>query len=106
MGSERNDKEMMITQVSVGGFGNEVNAKMLLDYLEEKAGQIWRCRLKRSSTPLEACPEFGVDIDQVQSVNNYEKIEPHAFVHFVNPDSVNSAIDPQENMSLYSTTTF
>ncbi|KAL8208865.1 hypothetical protein R6Q57_008277 [Mikania cordata] len=93
MGSERNDKEMTVTQVSVGGFGNEVNAKMLLDYLEEKAGQIWRCRLKRSSTPLEACPEFGVDIDQVQSVNNYEKIEPHAFVHFVNPDSVNSAIE-------------
>ncbi|KAD5317892.1 hypothetical protein E3N88_17838 [Mikania micrantha] len=93
MGSERNDKEMMVTQVSVGGFGNEVNAKMLLDYLEEKAGQIWRCRLKRSSIPLGACPEFGSDIDQVQSVNNYEKIETHAFVHFVNPDSVNSAIE-------------
>ena len=43
MDSERNDNEMIVTQVSVGGFDNEVTAKMLLDYLEAKTDLIWRC---------------------------------------------------------------
>ncbi|KAI3786762.1 hypothetical protein L1987_40703 [Smallanthus sonchifolius] len=93
MGSERNDKEMVVTQVSVGGFGNEVTAQMLVNFLEGKCGQIYRCRLKKSSTPTDTLPEFCVDFDQISTVNDYEKVEPHAFVHFVDPDSVNSALE-------------
>ncbi|PWA42854.1 RNA-dependent RNA polymerase 6 [Artemisia annua] len=91
MDSDRNDKEMIVTQVSVGGFDNEVTAKMLLDYLEAKTGLIWRCRLKKSSTPPDTYPEFDADLDQIQKVDDYEKVEPHAFVHYVDSDSVITA---------------
>ncbi|XP_076934402.1 RNA-dependent RNA polymerase 6, partial [Bidens hawaiensis] len=60
MDLERNDKELIVTQVSVGGFGNEVTAKMLLEYLEETSD-----------------PEF----------------HPHAFVHFVDPNSALSVLE-------------
>lgn len=90
MGSERNDKELVVTQVSIGGFDNNVTAKQLLDFIEKKVGQVWRCRLKKSSTPPETYPEFDADLDNIQKLNEYEKVEPHAFVHFVDPDSVNS----------------
>ncbi|KAK9070723.1 hypothetical protein SSX86_011125 [Deinandra increscens subsp. villosa] len=93
MRSERNDKELEVTQVSVGGFGNEVDARMLSDYIEQTYGQIWRCRLKKSSTPPETYPEFNVDFGQIEIINDYDKVEPHAFVHFVDPESVSSVVE-------------
>ncbi|KAJ0561145.1 putative RNA-directed RNA polymerase [Helianthus annuus] len=93
MGSEGNDRELVVSQVSIGGFGNEVTAKMLLDYLESTHGQIYRCRLKKSSTPPETYPEFNADLDQIKIVTDYEKVEPHAFVHFVDPNSVTSVLE-------------
>ncbi|KAL7618133.1 hypothetical protein Lser_V15G01686 [Lactuca serriola] len=90
MESERSDKELVVTQVSIGGFDNNITAKRLLDYIEAKAGQVWRCRLKKSSTPPDTYPEFDADLENIQKLNDYEKVEPHAFVHFVDPDSVNS----------------
>ncbi|MFS7909401.1 putative RNA-directed RNA polymerase [Helianthus anomalus] len=93
MGSESNDKSMMVTQVSIGGFGNDVNATTLVDYLKQTSGQVWRCRLKRSSTPPDAYPEFNVDVDQIRNVNDYKTVKPHAFVHFVHPDSVNMVLE-------------
>ncbi|KAM0040393.1 putative RNA-directed RNA polymerase [Helianthus debilis subsp. tardiflorus] len=73
MGSEGNDRELVVSQVSIGGFGNEVTAKMLLDYLENTHGQIYRCRLKKSSTPPETYPEFNADLDQIKIVTDYRK---------------------------------
>nr|GEU97542.1 RNA-dependent RNA polymerase 6 [Tanacetum cinerariifolium] len=93
MDSDRNDKKMIVTQVSVGGIDNEVTAKMLLDYLEATTGLVWRCRLKKSSTPPDTYPEFDADLDKIQQVNDYEKVEPHAFVHYVDPDSVITALE-------------
>ncbi|KAJ0912908.1 putative RNA-directed RNA polymerase [Helianthus annuus] len=66
---------------------------MLLDYLENTHGQIYRCRLKKSSTPPETYPEFNADLDQIKIVTDYGKVEPHAFVHFVDPNSVTSVLE-------------
>ncbi|KAI3696610.1 hypothetical protein L6452_29029 [Arctium lappa] len=95
MEAERSDKDMEITQVSVGGFSDQVKAKMLLDYIEETAGRVWRCRVKDSSTPPDTYPEFDADLEKIQKVDEYEKVEPHAFVHFVDPDSVNSLLEAE-----------
>ncbi|KAA8521566.1 hypothetical protein F0562_012239 [Nyssa sinensis] len=84
---------MVVTQVSVGGFDNYVTAKMLLDYFEDNIGVVWRCRLKTSSTPPESYPNFEIDAADVKRMNDYEKVEPHAFVHFASPSSAKSALD-------------
>ncbi|KAJ8555364.1 hypothetical protein K7X08_012860 [Anisodus acutangulus] len=42
MESEGSAKDLVLTQISVGGFDNDVNAKMLSEYLEEQFGQVWR----------------------------------------------------------------
>nr|XP_043610442.1 RNA-dependent RNA polymerase 6-like [Erigeron canadensis] len=93
MGSERNDNKLEVTQVSIGGFDDQVTAKMLLDYIEETCGQVYRCRVKTSSTPPDTYPEFDVNLESVQKVTDYEKVEPHAFVHFVDPDSVDTIVE-------------
>ncbi|XP_076929017.1 RNA-dependent RNA polymerase 6-like [Bidens hawaiensis] len=93
MDSERNYRELIVTQVGVGGFGNQVTAQMLLDYLEETSGQIWRCRLKKSSTPPATYPDFAANLDQITIDNDYAKVEPHAFVHFVDPASALSVLE-------------
>ncbi|XP_071690797.1 RNA-dependent RNA polymerase 6-like [Rutidosis leptorrhynchoides] len=93
MESEKNDREMVVTQVSIRGFDNQVTAQMLLDYIEQEAGQVIRCRVKWSSTPPDTFPEFDADLENIQRVIDYEKVEPHAFVHFVHHDSAHTAID-------------
>lgn len=90
---ERSEKEMVVTQISVGEFEDFVTAKMLLDYFEEKIGLVWRCRLKTSSTPPESHPIFVVDPAKIQIMNDYPRVEPHAFVHFIHPDSAKLALD-------------
>ncbi|KAK3043723.1 hypothetical protein RJ639_001919 [Escallonia herrerae] len=90
MGSEN---DLVVTQVSVAGFDDAVTAKELSDYLEENIGIVWRCRLKTSSTPHESYPNFEVNTADVQGMNYYEKVTPHAFVHFASPDRAKSALD-------------
>nr|APO15852.1 RNA-dependent RNA polymerase 6 [Sesuvium portulacastrum] len=95
MGSEHNEMDMVMTQLSFGGFHNEVTAKRFTDYLEDEMGVVvWRCRLKRSWTPPESYPDFKIqNIEDVENANDYERVEPHAFVHFASPDSVRWVLD-------------
>ncbi|CAN4128030.1 unnamed protein product [Withania somnifera] len=92
MGSEGSENDLVVTQISVGGFGNDVDAKKLSEYLEEHVGQVWRCRLKTSSTPPESYPIYDVDVETVRSMNDYTKVEPHAFVHFASSGSAKYAL--------------
>jgi RNA-dependent RNA polymerase len=92
MGSLGSENKLVITQVSIGGFDEHVTAKMLFDYLEDSVGTGWRCRLKTSSTPPESYPEFHIDTANIQK-SEYEKVKPHAFVHFVSSDAVKVAMD-------------
>lgn len=93
MGSTGCEKELVVSQVSIGGFDNHITAKMLFDYLEENIGLSWRCRLKTSSTPHDSYPEFNIDPASVKKSNDYERVEPHAFVHFVSPDAAMIAMN-------------
>ncbi|KAG5592415.1 hypothetical protein H5410_042929 [Solanum commersonii] len=92
MGSEDSDMNIVVTQISVGGFDNDVNAKMLSEYLEEQVGQVLRCRLKTSSTPPKSYPTYHIDEESVQRMNDYIRVEPHAFVHFASSRSANYAL--------------
>ncbi|VFQ84759.1 unnamed protein product [Cuscuta campestris] len=94
MASEWKDEDMnmIVTQVSVGGFGGDVSAKDLYDYLERQVGLIWRCRLKTSSTPSGSYPDYTIDAEDVTKNSGYEKVVPHAFVHFVEPSSAKAAL--------------
>ncbi|KDP38635.1 hypothetical protein JCGZ_03988 [Jatropha curcas] len=88
MGTERSEKDTVVTQVSFGGFENHVNAKDLVAYLEEVIGQVWRCRLKTSWTPPESYPNFKItDTAGIHRTNEYKRVEPHAFVHFALAES-------------------
>lgn len=93
MGSEESERDVIVTQISVGGFNDSMTAKTLLDYFEENVGIVWRCRLKTSSTPFEAYPEFAIDTTKLKRLNSYENVIPHAFVHFAIPDAARSALD-------------
>ncbi|KAF3648004.1 hypothetical protein FXO37_19671 [Capsicum annuum] len=101
MGSVGSEKDLVVTQISVGGFSNDVNAKMLSEYLEEQAGQVWRCRLKTSSTPPDSYPTYDIDVERVQRTNDYTKVEPHACVHFASSRSVKYALDAARLMNSY-----
>ncbi|KAL3497389.1 hypothetical protein ACH5RR_040121 [Cinchona calisaya] len=92
MGSEGSEKNLVVTQISVGGFDN-VTAKMLLDYFEANIGAVWRCRLKTSSTPFESYPTYDMDSEHVQRKSDYERVKPHAFVHFATSEAVQCALD-------------
>ncbi|XP_059289899.1 RNA-dependent RNA polymerase 6-like [Lycium ferocissimum] len=92
MGSEGSEKDLIVTQISVGGFNDDVNAKKLSEYLEEQVGQVWRCRLKTSSTPPESYPNYDIDAERVHRMNHYEKVEPHAFIHFASSQSAKNAL--------------
>ncbi|TMW91312.1 hypothetical protein EJD97_014500 [Solanum chilense] len=92
MGSEDSDMNIVVTQISVGGFDNDVNAKMLSEYLEEQVGQVLRCRLKTSSTPPKSYPTYHIDEESMQRMNDYIRVEPHAFVHFASSGSANYAL--------------
>ncbi|KAK9742248.1 hypothetical protein RND81_03G158700 [Saponaria officinalis] len=95
MGSKNNDNDLVVTQISFGGFDNNVTAKEFADYLEAAVGVlVWRCRLKKSWTPPESYPDFQIqDVEELENTNDYEKVEPHAFVHFATPESVSCVLD-------------
>ncbi|CAM8908903.1 unnamed protein product [Rhodiola kirilowii] len=93
MGSEGNEKVVVVTQVSIGGFDRNVKAKALMNFLEGTIGQVWRCRLKTSWAPRESFPDYQIETDKVGSGYQFEKGPPHAFVHFVAPESVNKALE-------------
>lgn len=87
-------KELVVTQVSFGGFDESVSAKELIDFLELEAGLIWRCRVKHSWTPPESYPNYSiVDVSDVPRKDDYAKVVPHAFVHFGTPDAAKRAIN-------------
>ncbi|KAK7311873.1 hypothetical protein RJT34_10310 [Clitoria ternatea] len=88
------EKDSVVTQVSIGGFGSDVKASDLMKYLEDKIGLVYRCRLKTSWTPPESYPEFNiVDTAPSRRTDGYKKVEPHAFVHFASPESVTAALN-------------
>ncbi|XP_021769354.1 RNA-dependent RNA polymerase 6-like [Chenopodium quinoa] len=95
MGSENTEKGSVVTQLSFGGFDNDITAKMFADYIENEMGvQVWRCRLKKSWTPPESYPDFQIQsIEDLVNTDDYEKVEPHAFVHFASPESVRYILD-------------
>ncbi|KAI3468028.1 hypothetical protein Pfo_024691 [Paulownia fortunei] len=93
MGSEIGNKDMIVTQISVGGLQNNVTAEMLMDYFEDNVGLVWRCRLKTSSTPPDSYPNYEIDTDSIQRKDDYVKVEPHAFVHFAVAHSATSALE-------------
>lgn len=95
MGSENDERNLVVTQISFGGFDNDVTAKMLSDYLEDEIGVVvWRCRLKKSWTPPESYPDFKIqNIEDLENADDYEKVAPHAFVHFASPESVRCVLD-------------
>ncbi|GER51677.1 RNA-dependent RNA polymerase 6 [Striga asiatica] len=93
MGSEPSGNEMIVTQISVGGLDNKATADMLVDFFEDEIGMVSRCRLKTSSTPPGSYPNFEIDTHNIQRKDDYEKVEPHAFIHFVVARSATSALD-------------
>ncbi|KAE8682688.1 RNA-dependent RNA polymerase 6 [Hibiscus syriacus] len=91
---EGSAEDTVVTQVSVGGFDRHVKAKALMDYLDNQVGLVWRCRLKTSWTPPESYPNFEItDTTVIRRIDDYKKVEPHAFVHFASPLTVDWAVD-------------
>ncbi|KAI3891026.1 hypothetical protein MKW98_007331 [Papaver atlanticum] len=89
-----NKKDLIITQVSLGGFDQDVTAKELAQFIEKEIGITWRCRLKKSWTPPESLLNFDITNTRDLKLNDdFEKVEPHAFVHFASPDSATSIFD-------------
>ncbi|CAA6663598.1 unnamed protein product [Spirodela intermedia] len=90
--------ESVVTQVSVGGFDEKVSAMELAEFLEHEVGLVWRCRLKTLATPPESYPDFSsaaiADTGTAAALwkEDYEKVAPHAFVHFVVSDGAARAI--------------
>ncbi|KAJ8437704.1 hypothetical protein Cgig2_008330 [Carnegiea gigantea] len=94
MGSEISETDLVVTQLSFGGFDNDVTAKRFADYLEDEiAVGVWRCRLKKSWTPPESYPDFTSATGDVDNTDDYDKVEPHAFVHFASSQSVQWVLD-------------
>lgn len=93
MESTISDKDMIVTQIGVGGMENYVTAKMLVEYFEANVGLVWRCRLKTSSTPPDSYPNYEIDTENLQKKNDYVKVEPHAFVHFALARSAQVPVD-------------
>ncbi|KAF3788205.1 RNA-dependent RNA polymerase 6 [Nymphaea thermarum] len=92
--ADKEKKDLVITQVALGGFNADVSAEELTEFLEREVGTIWRCRLKRSWTPPDSYPDFSVaDISVIEQRNDYQKVVPHAFVHFALPDSAQEAYE-------------
>lgn len=102
MESEGKENGTVVTQVSVGGFGRHVTAEDLASYLEDEIGLVFRCRLKTSWTPPESFPSFElIDTANIETTDEYKKVEPHAFVHFASPESVTSAMDAVGRCKLF-----
>lgn len=102
MESEGSEKDMVVTQISIGGFDQYVTATELTYYLEDTIGSVDRCRLKTSSTPPESYPDFEIiDTAKIERTEDYKKVEPHAFVHFVSPEAATWALDAAGKSELF-----
>lgn len=102
MEPEGREKLLVDAQVSFGGFDRNVKAAELVKYLENEVGGVWRCRLKTSCTPSESYPDFSVtNTAEVRKTDDYEKVEPHAFVHFAMPTYVTRAVDAAGRTELF-----
>ncbi|CAL1375059.1 unnamed protein product [Linum trigynum] len=96
MDSEKSAAQTVVTQVSIGGFDIDVKANDLVKHLEDKIGQVWRCRLKASWTPPESYPKFDIiEPNGIQVMDTYKRVVPHAFVHFALPESASAAMDAE-----------
>ncbi|XP_004291459.1 PREDICTED: RNA-dependent RNA polymerase 6-like [Fragaria vesca subsp. vesca] len=99
---EERENDTVVTQVSFGGFGSHVTAKELVSYLEDEIGLVFRCRLKTSWTPPESVPNFEIsDAADIETTDDYRKVEPHAFVHFASPESVTAVMDAVGRCQLF-----
>lgn len=87
--------DLVTTQVSLGGFDATVKALDLADFLELNAGSVWRCRLKTSWTPPDAYPDFLLPTvtSAAAPPPQYDRVPPHAFVHFARPEGARAAAD-------------
>ncbi|KAF7033246.1 hypothetical protein CFC21_044365 [Triticum aestivum] len=92
--------DLVTTQVSLGGFDAAVRARDLADFLELEAGPVWRCRVKTSTTPQDADPDFllpaaaaAAALDPGQAQQRLVPVPPHAFVHFARPEAARRAAD-------------
>nr|CAB3477261.1 unnamed protein product [Digitaria exilis] len=87
--------DFVTTQVSLGGFDATVKARGLADFLESEVGQVWRCRVKTSWTPPDAYPDFLLPAvaPAAGQTPQYDRVPPHAFVHFARPEAARRAAD-------------
>ncbi|KAG8051760.1 hypothetical protein GUJ93_ZPchr0001g32555 [Zizania palustris] len=89
--------DLVTAQVSLGGFDARVSARELADFLEVEAGQVWRCRVKSSWTPPDSYPDFLFPTTAAASSSaappQYNRVPPHAFVHFARPEGALRAAD-------------
>ncbi|KAL6659286.1 hypothetical protein ACP70R_003326 [Stipagrostis hirtigluma subsp. patula] len=89
--------ELVVTQVSVGGFDARVSADELTGFLESVAGSVWRCRVKTSWTPQDSFPDFSLLLPSAAAYQAtpppYVRAPPHAFVHFAHPAAARRAAD-------------
>ncbi|AEC05921.1 RNA-dependent RNA polymerase-like protein [Arabidopsis thaliana] len=92
-------KNLVVSQVTISGFGESTKTKELTDYLENKVGLlVWRCRLKTSWTPHGSYPNFEIiDTSNIPKFDCYERVVPHAFVHC---DAHKSLMDAAEQSKL------
>ncbi|KAJ4732920.1 RNA-dependent RNA polymerase [Rhynchospora pubera] len=90
---EKGRRELVVTQITVGGFDSSVTAKELCKFLEFEAGLIWRCRVKSSWTPPDSYPLFGPVPASADITGDYDKVVPHAFVQFADPEYAKRALD-------------
>ncbi|KAJ7966178.1 RNA-dependent RNA polymerase [Quillaja saponaria] len=99
---ERSEKDLVVTQVSFGGFDSHVKANDLVKYLEDEIGLVYRCRLKTSCTPPESYPDFEiVNTEEIERTDDSKKVEPHAFVHFALPESASWALNAAGRSELF-----
>ncbi|XP_004501325.1 RNA-dependent RNA polymerase 6 [Cicer arietinum] len=102
MDLEESETDSVMTQVSIGGFDNEVKAYDLVSFLESRIGYVDRCRLKTSCTPPESYPEFNItNTAQIETTDDYKKVAPHAFVHFTLQESATEALNASGQCDLF-----
>ncbi|XP_043719156.1 RNA-dependent RNA polymerase 6-like isoform X2 [Telopea speciosissima] len=99
---ERNEKNVIVPQVGFGGFDRNITALDLTDFIENEIGGVWRCRLKTSWTPPGSYPDFNItNMEAVQIKDDYEKVVPHAFVHFISHEPRMAAHNAAERSELF-----
>ncbi|RXH93495.1 hypothetical protein DVH24_014071 [Malus domestica] len=83
-----------VTQLCIGGFGRHVK-------LENNIGSVGRW-LKTSWTLEDSFPDVSIiNTSSILERNVYVMVEPHAFVHFIIPDSVKYAMDAARRSQLF-----